>query len=59
MKNDGKVSLFDIVENIVGKGENDGYYKYSIFKRLNLYRFQKTYLSGLLKLEIVGKELKV
>ena len=42
------ISLFDRVENIVGKGENAGYQHFLLFPEC----FQKTSLLGLLKVGI-------
>ena len=44
-----KISVFDRVENIVGKGENAGYQHFLLFPQC----FQKAFLLGLLKLRIV------
>ena len=50
-----KISHSDTVENIVGKGENAGYQHFLLFPQC----FQKVSLSGLLKVGIVWKRVKV
>ena len=43
------ISLFDKVENTMGKGENAGYQHFLLFPQC----FQEAYFSGLLKVRIV------
>ena len=47
------ISLFDRVENTLGKGENAGYQHFLVFPHC----FPKLSFSGLLKAGIGGKEL--
>ena len=44
------ISVFDIVEKIVGKGKNAGYQYFLHFPQC----FQKAYVQSLLKVRIVG-----
>ena len=48
------ISVFDRVENIVGKGENAGYQHFLLFPQC----FQKASFSGLLKVEIVWQRIE-
>ena len=48
-----KISVFDRVENIVGKGENAGYQHFLLFPQC----FQKVFSSELLKLSIVWQRV--
>ena len=49
------ISVFERVENIVGKGGNDGYQHFLLFPQC----FQKPYLSGSLKWGLFGKYLRI
>ena len=48
------ISIFDRVENIVGKGESAGYQHFLLFPQC----FQKRYFSGWLNVEIVWQRVK-
>ena len=48
------ISVFDSLENIAEKGENAGYQHFLLFPQC----FQKVYLSGSLKVEIVSYRVK-
>ena len=48
------ISLFDRVENIVGKGENAGYQHFLLFQQC----FPKRFNVGLIGVGLCGKELK-
>ena len=48
------ISVFDRIENIVGKGENAGYQHFLLFPQC----LQKASFSGLLKAGLSGKKLR-